>query len=123
MKTATILLLLLLISPAFAQDRRVTASGMDSGPSRRPQVLGSPAMIPVTVRKQDGADLFPVEIANVDKIGARDPRKARNVHAAREQTPIHIGKGVGPASYFGPSAIRHLRVHGAEDFADHFMGV
>ena len=42
-------------------------------------------------------DLRPVEIADVEKIGARDLAEARHVHAAGEQAAVDIGKGVGPA--------------------------
>ena len=42
-------------------------------------------------------DLRPIEIADMEEIGARDPAEARHVHAAREQAAVHIGKGVGPS--------------------------
>ena len=44
-----------------------------------------------------GIDLRPIEIADMEKIGARDPAEARHVHAARKQPAIHIRKRVGPA--------------------------
>ena len=44
-------------------------------------------------------DLRPVEIADVEEVGARDLAEARHVHAAREQPAVHVGKGVGPAGH------------------------
>ena len=68
-------------------------------------------------------DLRPVEAADVEEIGARDPAEARHVHAAREQPAVHIGKGVGPSGHLGARPILDLGVHGAEQLADHLMGV
>ena len=68
-------------------------------------------------------DLRPVEIADVEKVGARDPAEARHVHAAGEQPAVHVGKRVGPAGKLGGVAILDLGVHGAEQLADHLVGV
>ncbi len=42
-------------------------------------------------------DLRPVETADVEEVGARDPAEARHVQAAGEQPAVHIGEHVGPA--------------------------
>jgi hypothetical protein len=68
-------------------------------------------------------DLLPVEIADMQEIGARQPAETRHIHAAREQAAVHIGKGIGPAHHLGPGAVCHLRIHRLEDFANHLMRV
>ena len=50
-------------------------------------------------------DLRPVEIADVEEVGARDPAEARHVQAARKQPAVHIGKDVGPARQLRGGAI------------------
>ena len=68
-------------------------------------------------------DLRPIQIADVEKIGARDLAETRHVQAAREQAAVHVGKGVGPSGNVRRCPILDLGVHGAEQFADHLMGV
>ena len=68
-------------------------------------------------------DLRPIEAADMEEIGAGDPAEARHVDTAREQLTIHVGKRVGPSGYLGTRPILNLRVHGAEQFANHLMGV
>ncbi len=70
-----------------------------------------------------GVDLRPVEAADVEEIGARDAAEARHIQAAGKQPAVHIGEGVGPARQPGGGAIAGLGVHGAEQRADHLMGV
>ena len=68
-------------------------------------------------------DLLPIQIADVEKIGAGDLAEARRVKAAREQVAIDIGKGIGPSGYPGACPILSLYVHGTEQFADHLVRV
>ena len=49
--------------------------------------------------------------------------KRGHVHAAGEQPAIHVGEDVGPAAECRPPRGPRLRVHGAEQLADHLMGV
>src|ERR1019366_4696502 len=68
-------------------------------------------------------DPLPIEIADVEKIRARDPAEAWHIRVAREQTAVDIGKCVGPSGYPGARPILDLRVHGTEQLADYLMGV
>src|ERR1017187_2993152 len=44
-------------------------------------------------------DLSPVQIADMEEIGTRDPAEMRHVQATREQVAIDIGKGIGPSGH------------------------
>ena len=50
-------------------------------------------------------DLCPVEAADVEQVGARDPAEARHVHAAGEQPAIHVGKDSAQRGSFAARAI------------------
>jgi hypothetical protein len=68
-------------------------------------------------------DLGPVEIADMEEIGTRDPAEARHLQAARKQPAIHIREPVGPGPESRGGAVLDLRVHGPENRADHLVGV
>ena len=70
-----------------------------------------------------GVDARPVQIADVQQVGARDLGKPRHIGAAREEPAVDIGKPISPARDARGRPIGSLGVHGAEDFADHLMGV
>ena len=68
-------------------------------------------------------DLLPVESADVEKIGPRDPAETRNIGRVREQSAVHIGESLRPARQVRPSAFLHAGVHGTEYLVDHLVGV
>jgi hypothetical protein len=70
-----------------------------------------------------GFDLRPVETADVEEVGARDPAEARHVQAARKEAAVDVGKHVGPGPQVRGSAILDRRVHRPEQRADHLMRV
>ena len=71
-----------------------------------------------------GIDLRPVETADVEEVGARDPAEARHVHAAGKQPAVHVRKGIGPARQScGRSRSAILVFMARNSVADHLMGV
>lgn len=68
-------------------------------------------------------DLRPVEIADMKKIGARDPAETRHVQAAGEEPPVHIREHIRPPRHVGGGPFDDFRVHGAEERADHLVSV
>src|SRR6185437_9825109 len=68
-------------------------------------------------------DLRPVETADMQKIGTGDLAESRRVHATGKQFAVHIGESVGPSGNAGVIPILALRVHRAEQFADHLVSI
>lgn len=70
-----------------------------------------------------GVNLGPVEVADVDKIGARDFGEARHLIAPREEPAVHVGELVRPARDLCRFALFMFGVHSAEERADDLVGI